>query len=143
MEKATKLRYYAARERLLTKSIGEEWTSTKTSAALSNLSDSFNLIGKKSFSDASKDDRILNQLRQATQDKRFLDSEAVAGIRDYLYLRDKTLEKNGKKPNDSLALKGFENQRAYLAEQALDIIKRNPEFQKVFYYFFKRELEAE
>lgn len=143
MERATNLRYYAARERLLTKSVGESWTSTKTSAALSNLSDSFNLIGKKSYSDASKDDRILNQLRQASQDERFLDSEAVAGIRDYLYLRDKTLELNGKKPNDSLALKGFENQRTYLAEQALEIIKRNPEFQKVFYYFFKRELEAE
>ena len=143
MEKATNLRYYAARERVLTKSIGEQWTSTKTSAVLSNLSDSFNLIGKKSVSDASKDDRILNQLRQASQDERFLDSESVAGIRDYLYLRDKTLTLNGKKPNDSLALKGFETQRTYLAEQALEIIKRNPEFQKVFYYFFKRELEVE
>jgi hypothetical protein len=30
-----------------------------------------------------------------------------------------------------------------LAEQALEIIKRNPEFQKIFYAFFKYELEVE
>ena len=59
-----------------------------------------------------------------------------------MYLRDETLRLNGKKPNESLSAKGFEAQRTYLAQQALDIIKRNPDFQKVFYIFFKEELEG-
>ena len=142
MDRATSIRYAAAKDRLLAKSVGEQWSSKTTSAALSNLTDSFNLIGKKTIYDASKDDRILNQLRQASQDERFLNSSAVAGIRDYLYLRDETLRLNGKKPNESLSAKGFEAQRTYLAQQALDIIKRNPDFQKVFYIFFKEELEG-
>lgn len=142
IDKATGLRYSAAKDRLLTRSVAENWTSQYTAAALSNLGDSYNLMGRKTVFDASKEDRTLNQLRQATQDDRFLDSEAVAGMRDYLYLRDKTLELNGKKPNDSLDTKGFEAQRTYLAQQALEIIKRNPDFQKIFYSFFKRELET-
>jgi hypothetical protein len=142
MDRATSIRYAAAKDRLLAKSVGEQWSSKTTSAALSNLTDSFNLIGKKTVFDASKDDRILNQLRKASQDERFLNSTAVAGIRDYLYLRDETLRLNGKKPNESLSAKGFETQRTYLAEQALEIIKRNPDFQKIFYIFFKEELEG-
>ena len=143
MDKATNLRFNAAKDRLLTRSVSEEWTSQQTTAALSNLADSYNLMGRKVVYDATKDDRVFNQLREAVKDERFLDSEAVAGMRDYLYLRDKTLELNGKKPNDSLATKGFEAQRTYLAQQALDIIKRNPDFQKIFYSFFKKELEVQ
>jgi hypothetical protein len=143
IDKATNLRYSAAKDRLLTRSVSEGWSSQYTTAALSNLSDSYNLKGRKVVFDATKEDRTLNQLRQAAQDQRFLDSNAVAGMRDYLYLRDKTLELNGKKPNDSLSAKGFETQRTYLAQQALEIIKRNPDFQKIFYSFFKRELEAQ
>lgn len=140
--KATNIRYNAAKDRVLTRSVAEGWTSTYTQDVLSNLTDSYNLMGRKSVYDATKDDRIFNQLREAVKDERFLDSEAVAGMRDYLYIRDKTLELNGKKPNDSLATKGFEAQRTYLAQQALEIIKRNPDFQKIFYSFFKKELEA-
>lgn len=142
IDRATNIRFAAAQDRALTRSVAEGWSSKYTASVLSNLRDSFNLIGKKTVYDASREDRILNQLREASQDERFLNSEAVAGIRDYLYLRDSTLELNGKKPNDSLSAKGFETQRAYLAEQALEIIKRNPEFQKVFYVFFKTELEG-
>jgi hypothetical protein len=58
-------------------------------------------------------------------------------------LRDRLLEVNGKKPNDSLKRKGFETQRIFLAEQAAEIIKRNPDFQKIFYSFFRYELEVE
>lgn len=143
MDKATNLRYNAAKDRLLTKSVAEGWSSTYTTSALSNLADSYNLMGRKVVYDATKDDRTFNQLREAVNDERFLDSEAVAGMRDYLYLRDKTLELNGKKPNDSLSIKGFESQRTYLAQQALEIIKKYPEFQKIFYSFFKKELEAD
>ena len=144
MDRATQIRYAAAKDRLLTRSVAEGWTSKYTDAAVSSLRDSFVTIGLKQDSfDFTKEDRTLNQLRRAAQDKRFLNSEAVAGVRDYMALRDKVLEVNGKKPNDSLKRKGFETQRIFLAEQAAEIIKRNPDFQKIFYSFFKYELEVE
>ena len=144
VDRATQIRYAAAKDRLLTRSVAEGWSSKYTDAAVSSLRDSFVTIGLKQDSfDFTKEDRTLNQLRRATQDKRFLNSEAVAGIRDYMALRDKVLEVNGKKPNDSLKRKGFETQRIFLAEQAAEIIKRNPDFQKIFYSFFKYELEVE
>lgn len=144
IDRATQIRYAAAKDRLLTRSVAEGWNSQYTDAAVSNLRDSFVTIGLKQDSfDFTKEDRTLNQLRKAAQDKRFLNSEAVAGIRDYMALRDKVLEANGKKPNDSLKRKGFETQRIFLAEQAAEIIKRNPDFQKIFYSFFKYELEVE
>jgi len=144
IDRATEIRFAAAKDRLLTRSVAEGWSSKYESAARSNLKDSFVSIGLKQDSfDFTREDRTLNQLRKASQDNRFLDSEAVAGIRDYLALRDKVLEVNGKKPNDSLKTVGFESQRTFLANQALEIIKRNPEFQKIFYAFFKYELEVE
>ena len=144
IDRATEIRFAAAKDRLLTRSVAEGWSSKYESAARSNLKDSFVSIGLKQDSfDFTREDRTLNQLRKASQDNRFLDSEAVAGIRDYLALRDKVLEVNGKKPNDSLKTVGFESQRTFLANQALEIIKRNPEFQKIFYAFFKYELVVE
>lgn len=144
IDRATQIRYSAAKDRLLTRSVAEGWSSKYTDTALSNLRDSFVTIGLKQDSfDFTKEDRTLNQLRRVAQDKRFLNSEAVAGIRDYMALRDRVLEVNGKKPNDSLKTKGFEAQRTFLAEQALEIIKRNPDFQKIFYSFFKYELEVQ
>jgi hypothetical protein len=141
-DRATNIRFAAAKDRVLTRSIAEGWDSKYTAATLSNLSDSYNLKGKKTIFDASREDRILNQLRDATQDSRFDDSEAVTGMRDYLYLRDKALEVVGKKSNDSLSADKYEEQRKFLAEQALEIIKRNPDFQKIYYSFFKKELEG-
>lgn len=144
IDRASQIRYSAAKDRLLTRSVAEGWTSNYTDAATASLRNSFVTIGLKQDSfDFTREDRTLNQLRKASQDNRFLDSESVAGIRDYLALRDKVLEVNGKKPNDSLKTKGFESQRTFLANQALEIIKRNPEFQKIFYAFFKYELEVE
>jgi hypothetical protein len=144
IDRATQIRYAAAKDRLLTRSVAERWSSKYTDTAISNLRNSFVTIGLKQDSfDFTREDRTLNELRRATQDNRFLNSESVAGIRDYLALRDRVLEVNGKKPNDSLKTKGFESQRTFLAEQALEIIKRNPEFQKIFYAFFKYELEVE
>jgi hypothetical protein len=141
-DRATNIRFAAAKDRVLTRSVAEGWNSKYTADTLSTLSDSYNLKGKKTVFDASREDRILNQLRDATQDSRFEDSEAVTGMRDYLYLRDKALEVVGKKSNDSLSADKYEEQRKFLAEQALEIIKRNPDFQKIYYSFFKRELEG-
>jgi hypothetical protein len=144
MDRATQIRYAAAKDRLLTRSVAENWTSKYTDATISNLKNSFVAIGlKQDRFDFTKEDRILNQLRLASQDRRFLNSEAVAGIRDYLAIRDRVLEVNGKEPNESLKTKGFESQRTFLAQQAVEIVKRNPDFQKIFYSFFKYELEVE
>lgn len=144
IDRTTQIRYAAAKDRLLTRSVAEGWTSKYTNAAAASLRESFVTIGLKQDSfDFTREDRTLNELRRAAQDKRFLDSESVSGIRDYLALRDKLLEVNGKKPNDSLKTKGFESQRTFLANQALEIITRNPEFQKIFYAFFKYELEVD
>jgi hypothetical protein len=68
-------------------------------------------------------------------------SDAVAGLRDYLYLRDKALEAAGI-DNDSLAKVGALPQRQWLAGQAKKILQRNPEFYKFYYRFFKEELEG-
>jgi hypothetical protein len=42
----------------------------------------------------------------------------------------------------SLANKASAPQREWLSAQALDILKRNPEFQKMFYAFFEKELKG-
>ena len=85
--------------------------------------------------------RVRDQLRRMATDDRFADSDAVTGLRDYLYLRDKALEAAGI-TNDSLAKAGAAPQREWLAGQAKQILQRNPEFYKFYYGFFKKELEG-
>jgi hypothetical protein len=71
IDRATQIRYAAAKDRLLTRSVAEGWTSKYTAAASSNLRDSFVTIGLKQDSfDFTKEDRTLNQLRKAAQDKK-------------------------------------------------------------------------
>lgn len=139
LQKATNIRYYAAKDRLLTKSVGEGWDSKRTQEALSNLSDSYVGMGRTVVFDATKEPKVLAQLKAATQDPRLQDSDAVLGLTDYLYLRDKALEASGRK---ELKAQGTIAQREWLANQALEIIKRHPDFQKIYYSFFKKELEG-
>jgi hypothetical protein len=82
------------------------------------------------------------QLRAATQDETLADSDAVTGLRDYMYLRDKVLAELEKADLTTLNNAASAPQRAFLAEQAGKIIERNPDFQKIFYAYFKRELEG-
>ena len=89
-----------------------------------------------------KNDRVLLQFKEAAKDARFDDSDAVAGLKDYLMLRDAALQAAGKPLDGTLKSKGTINQRKWLADQVLEIIKRNPEFQTIFYTHFKRELEG-
>lgn len=139
LEKATNIRFYAAKERALTRSVAEGWDSKYTDQIISNLADSYNARNRVVKFDASQDDRIMRQLKEAAYDERFADSDAVNGLRDYLYLRDRALEASGRKTFKNAS---SEPQRAYLAQQALSIIKNYPEFQKLFYAFFKSELEG-
>jgi hypothetical protein len=142
IEKVTRIRYFAAKDRLLTRSAAEGWTKDEYDEALSALGDSYAARGLSITTDYFKDARVQAQIDGILKDERFLDSDAVQGLRDYVYLRKVALERAGRDPNSTLAVKGAEAQRTWLAEQAQSILARNPEFQKFFYTFFKSELEG-
>lgn len=142
VDKSTNMRYYAAKDRLMARSAAEGWDSDRYNAALKSLTTSFNIVGRKVTSDFTKKDRQLAQFKQAINDPIFNSSDAVDGLRDYLYLRDSALEAAGKPLDGTLKSKGTINQRTWLAAQASDIIARNPEFQKIFYNYFKNELDV-
>jgi len=139
VERATLIRYYAAKDTLLARSVGEGWDSETFNEANESLRESFAGLGLVFKFDTYKDVRITDQLNRMAVDPRFEDSGAVRGLRDYLYLREKALEASGRK---SLENKASLPQREWLAEQAKEIIKTNPDFQNMFYAFFKKELEG-
>ena len=139
MERATLIRYYAAKDTLLARSIGEDWDSETFNEANESLRESFSGLGLVFKFDTYRDTRIADQLNRMAVDPRFEDSDAVAGLRDYLFLRQKALDDSGRKSLDN---KASLPEREWLAGQALEIIKRNPEFQNMFYAFFKKELEG-
>lgn len=142
IEKVTRIRYFAAKDRLMTRSAVEGWTKDQYDESLSNLSASYAARGLSITTDYFKDARIKSQLNAILDDERFLDSDAVQGLRDYMYLRKIALERAGRDPNSTLAVKGAESQRIWLAGEANRILASNPEFQKFFYAFFKSELEG-
>jgi hypothetical protein len=142
MQRATLLRYYAAKDTLLARSTGEGWDSDQFDEASRSLTNSFVGAGLKYTADPYRDKRVKEQLNRMALDERFDDSDAVRGLRDYLYLRQQAVEASGSK-TDSLATKGALPQRQWLAERAKEILARHPEFQNMYYAFFKKELEAE
>lgn len=142
LEKVTRIRYFAAKDRLMTRSAAEGWTKDQYDEALSNLSASYAARGLSITTDYFKDARVKSQLNAILEDERFLDSDAVQGLRDYMYLRKIALERAGRDPDSTLAVKGAESQRIWLAGEANRILADNPEFQKFFYAFFKSELEG-
>ena len=141
IERATSIRYYAADDRLLTRLTSGTISEEEYEEARKNLRDTFIKAGLTIDSDPYSKMRVREQLRRMATDERFADSDAVAGLRDYLYLRDKALEAAGI-TNDSLAKVGALPQREWLAGQAKQILQRNPEFYKFYYRFFKKELEG-
>jgi hypothetical protein len=142
IEKVTRIRYFAAKDRLMARSAAEGWSKDQYDEALSSLGDSYAARGLSITTDYFKDARVQAQIDGILKDERFLDSDAVQGLRDYVYLRKIALERAGRDPNSTLAVKGAEPQRIWLAEQAKGILANNPEFQKFFYTFFKSELEG-
>ena len=139
LEKATNVRYYAAKDRILARSVGETWDSKRTEQGLRQLGDSFELRNRKVVFDATKEPRILAQLTAAAADERFIDSDAVNGLRDYLLLREKAIAASGRV---SLKNQSSLPQREWLAQEALKLIQKHPDFQKLYYSFFKKELEG-
>ena len=141
VQRATSLRFYAADDRLMTRLISGNFSEEEYEEARKNLRDTFIKAGLSQETDPYKEARVKDELRRMAADIRFEDSDAVAGLRDYLYLRDKALEAAGI-DNDSLAKVGALPQRQWLAGQAKKILQRNPEFYKFYYRFFKEELEG-
>lgn len=141
VQRATSLRFYAADDRLMARLISGDFSEEEYEEARKNLRDTYIKAGLSIETDPYKKARTKEQLRRMAADIRFEDSDAVAGLRDYLYLRDKALEA-ANIDNDSLAKKGALPQREWLAGQAKKILQRNPEFYKFYYRFFKEELEG-
>lgn len=143
LEKANNLRYYAALDGLLAQVDNGYLDKDQFKEAKNYLKASMG-GGPKSSSDFNKFSRVVYQLKTLTEDKRFVEVPAVAGLRDYMYLRDKALSILGKGSTDKMLGSSDEvmAQRAWLSEQAVWIIKDNPDFQKIFYQFFADELEG-
>lgn len=141
IQRATVLRYYAANDRLLTRLVSGDLSEEEYEEARNLLKGSYIKAGLTIESDPFKKARTREQLRRMAVDERFADSDAVAGLRDYLYLRDEALKAAGV-TNDSLAKQGTIAQRQWLAGEAKKILQRNPEFYKFYYTFFKEELEG-
>jgi len=141
VQRATSLRFYAADDRLMARLISGDFSEEEYEEARKNLRDTYIKAGLSIETDPYKKARTKEQLRRMATDIRFEDSDAVAGLRDYLYLRDKALEA-ANIDNDSLAKVGALPQREWLAGQVKQILQRNPEFYKFYYRFFKEELEG-
>jgi hypothetical protein len=139
MQKVTNIRYYAAKDRLAARAAAEGWSQERFDAGNSELKKSYDITGREVKVDFTKKDRVIAQLEQAAMDPRFDDSDAVAGLRDYLLLRNTAIEASGMK---GLKNKASLPQRKWLADQAVEILKRNPEFTNLYYSVFARELKG-
>jgi hypothetical protein len=142
MKKATQIRYYAALDRLNARSVAEGWDSSQLKEAKTSITKAYGQRDLTFDISTGKQTKWERQLRAATQDENLADSEAVVGLTDYMYLRDKVLAELDKVGLKTLNNAASEPQRAFLADQASKIIERNPDFQKIFYAYFKRELEG-
>ena len=142
VNKATSIRYYAAKDRLLTRAMAENWPAERLELANKDLTKTYAMRGLTQTGDSYKNKRVMLQLKEAVNDDRFVDSDAVDGLRRYLYFRDTALTAAGKKLDGTLKSKGTIEQRKWLAQKAKEIIQDNPEFYKMFYSFFRNELDV-
>ncbi len=139
IEKVNGQRFYAAKDALLTKVDANEIDAKQYAEALRYLKESMG-GGPVTEFDPNKRGRVLSQLKNLTEDERFVDVPSVAGLRDYMYLRSEALKSIGKP-----TFTGAQNEQAardWLAAQAVWIVEDNPDFQKMFYGFFANELEG-
>lgn len=140
MDKAVNILYTASKERLMTRSVGEGWTSTQYQDALTDLTKSYNLSGRvQPEYDTQWRERAFAQIRLASEDPKLADSSALIAARAYLDLREEAIAASGMK---TLANKASAPQRAWLSSEALRLITKYPDFQKIFYGVFKKELEG-
>lgn len=136
MDQADDIRFYAAKDRLLTRATAEGWTKDQQTSAMNDLKNSYG-GGINKLVDTGWSVKVDLQLRAAIADPRFADSDAITGARDYLYLYDLALKKSGTKRLDGKAAAPI---RDWLIGESAQIIQRNPAFQKIFWAFFSKEL---
>lgn len=143
IDKVNSYRYYAALDVLMGQVDNGLLTKDQFKDAKNFLKASMN-GGPKTSSDYNKFDRVISQLKTLAEDERFFDVPSVKALRDYLYLRDIALKNVGKISKEKLTGSRPEviEQRSWLSEQAVWILKDNPDFQKIFYAFFADELEG-
>jgi hypothetical protein len=139
LEKVNGQRYYAARDALMTKVDGGELDKDQYKIALQYLKDSMGGGPVVEF-DPNKRGRVVAQLENLIQDERFADVPSVVALRDYMYIRQAALDSLGKKKFTGAA--NEQTVRDLLAQDAVWIVKDNPDFQKMFYAFFANELEG-
>jgi hypothetical protein len=140
MDKAVNVLYAASTDRLMTRSVGEGWSASQYQDAKDALTKSYNLSGRvQPQYDTQWKERSFAQIRLASEDPKLADSSALIAARAYLDLRDQAIAASGMK---TLANKGSEPQRTWLANEALRLMTKYPDFQKLFYGVFKKELEG-
>ena len=139
LEKVNNQRYYATRDALMTRVDSGELDKGQYSIALQSLKDAMG-GGPVSEFDPNKRGRIISQLETLVQDERFVDLPSVVALRDYMALRQTSLDNLGKKT--FTGAKAEQAERDWLAAQAEWVIESNPDFQKMFYAFFANELEG-
>lgn len=139
MDEAVNILYIASKERLRTRSIGEGWKSGQFEESLASLTDSYTKFGRKVPEyDTQFRERAIAQIELASQDPNLADSGALIAATAYVMMRREAIAASGMKGLDS---KASAPQRAFLAEQALRLLNKYPDFQKIFYGIFKKELE--
>ena len=139
LEKVNGQRFYAARDSLMTKVDAGELDKDQYRVALQYLKDSMGGGPVVEF-DPNKRGRVVAQLETLIQDERFADVPSIVALRDYMYIRAAALNSLGKQKFTGAA--NEQSVRDLLAQQAVWIVRDNPDFQKMFYAFFANELEG-
>lgn len=139
LDKAVNILYTASKDRLMTRSIGEGWSASEYSDALSSLTDSYTKYGRKAPEyDTAWKERAIAQIELAADDTNLADSGALIAAKAYILMRQDAITASGMKTLDN---KASAPQRAWLAQEALRLLNKYPDFQKIFYGVFKKELE--
>ena len=143
LTKANNLRYYAAKDSILRMVDANQLDKKGYQQALNNLKQSFN-GGPEASYDPSKFSRDMSQMRALVADERFSDAPAIVALRDYIYLRDTALAKIGRNPSQNLKGTGPDSMwaKGWLSDQVLWLLKEHPDFYKMYYQFFAKELEG-
>lgn len=140
MNTATNILYTAAKERMATRSVGENWSAEQYTEAKKNLDAAYTTAGLViPLKDTQWQDRAIAQVIAAADDPKLADSGALIAARTYITQRQKAIDASGM---TTLGNKASEPQRVWLGEEALRLIKKYPDFQKIFYGIFKDELKG-
>lgn len=145
LDKANSLRYYAAKDSILKLVDAGYLDNQGYKNALQNLKDAHNGGPKGSF-DPNAFPREMTQMRELVKDERFTELPTIQALRDYIGMRDAIMNKYGKNPNAQLQGTSGEVKaiRTWLSSQLNWLLNKDtaPDFYKMYYEFFAKELEG-